>query len=166
MKGVLATHLEARAEDDRAELDTLVKNWCEHMGNPHDSKSHAEFFKPSSFGAIGVWSKSIQRRLLQWQWHFAHATRDQPFVTSDRAVLMQWDRTHNVRLVTFPVSSEVALVINNGGRFCGDRDPLMNVRAMNRGTMDHATEFVVSCRQRFPCDEYLNILRQAAAGQS
>ena len=81
--------------------------------------------------------------------------RDKPFITSDRPVLAQWDQTQNVRLVTFPVSSEVALVIITGGQFNEARDRCIEARAMNRGTMDGATDFVVACKQNFPCDDFL-----------
>jgi hypothetical protein len=155
MNSVLNAHLNGLGDPDRAELDALVRLWCEWTGRSYGPNSHAEFLKPSSFGAIWIWSQSLQRRLLQWEWHLVRTTRDQPFVTSDRPVLAQWDRTQDVRLVTFPVSSEVALVIIAGGQFNEARDRSIEARAMNRGTMDGATDFVVACRQNFPCDEYL-----------
>jgi hypothetical protein len=148
-------HLNALADYDRAELDGLVRLWCDWTQRPYDQKAYNEFLKPSSFGGMWLWSESLQRRFLQWEWHFVHTTRDLPFVTSDRPVLLQWDRTHGVRLVTFPVSSEVALVIVAAGQFNEARDRSMEARAMNRGTMDRASEFVVACKESFPGEEYL-----------
>ena len=155
MNSVMTDHLGKLSPGDRAGLDALVKRWCDWTGRRYGPKSHEEFLKPSSFGAIWIWSQSLQRRLLQWEWHLVYTTRDRPFVTSDRPVLAEWDRDQDLRLVTFPVSSEVALIVIAGGRFNEARDRTKEVLAMNRQTMDRATEFVVACKQSFPADEYL-----------
>lgn len=76
-------------------------------------------------------------------------------MTSDRPVLAQWDRAHDVRLVSFPVSSEFGLVIISGGRFDEARDRTKEAVAMNRQTMDLASDFVVACKESFPGDEFL-----------
>lgn len=162
MNTVVEAHLSGLADGDRAELDALVRLWCEWTRKPYGPKAHSEFLKPSSFGAIWIWSQSLRRRLLQWEWHLVHTTRDKPFITSDRAVLAQWDHAQNVRLVTFPVSSEVALIIITGGQFNEARDRSIEARAMNRGTMDGATDFVVACKQDFPCDDFLTTGRSRA----
>ncbi|QDV88991.1 hypothetical protein RAS2_00500 [Phycisphaerae bacterium RAS2] len=162
MSTLLEGHLSGLAESDRAEIDALVRLWCQWTQTRYGPNAHREFLKPSSFGAIWVWSQSIQRCLLQWEWHLIHTTRDKPFITSDRPVLAQWDRTQNVRLVTFPVSSEVALVIISGGQFNDARDRSIEARALNLGTMDGATEFVVSRSQTFPCDDFLTAARTRA----
>ena len=140
---------------DRGELEASVKLWCQCTGGPHDPDSYGEFLKPASFGAVWAWSLSLQRRLLQWEWHLVRTTRDQPFVTSDRPVLMHWDRDQGTRLVSMPASSEVALVIIDGGRFNEARDRTREAYAMNLGSMDRATEFVVACKQSFPGDDTL-----------
>src|SRR5262249_8814046 len=140
MKSVMTEHLGTLSPADRAELDALVKLWCHWTRKPYDSKSHGEFLKPSSFGAIWTWSQSRQRRLLQWEWHLIHTTSEQPFVTSDRPVFAQWDRDQDVGLVSFPVSSEVALIVIAGGQFKEVRDRTNKVYAMNRQTMYRATE--------------------------
>lgn len=155
MNNVMTQHLGNLAAGDRAELDALVKLWCDWTGKPYSPKSHSEFLKPSSFGALWTWSQNLQHRLLQWEWHLVHTTRDRPFVTSDRPVFAQWDRDQDVRLVSFPVSSEVALVVIAGGHFNEARDRTNEVYAMNRGTMDRASEFVVACKENFPADDYL-----------
>ena len=116
MNGVVTQHVGGLAPTARAELDELVKLWCGWTGKLYRSDSHSEFLKPSSFGAIWVWSQSLQRRLLEWQWHLVQTTRDRPFVTSDRPVFAQWDREQDLRLVSFPVSSEFALVVIAGGQ--------------------------------------------------
>ncbi len=155
MSSVMTARLDNLAADDRAELDAVVKQWCGWIGKPYSSKSHSEFLKPSSFGAIWIWSQSLQRRLLQWEWHLVHTTRDRPFVTSDRPVFAQWDQDQDVRLVSFPVSSEVALVVIAGGQFNEARDRTNEAYAVNRQTMERASEFVVACKESFPADDYL-----------
>ena len=158
MSSLVDAHVNSLTDDDRAELDARARLWCALTGQRYGPHAHAEFLKPSSLDAVWHWSKSLQRRLLQCHWHCVHTTRNQPFVTSDRPALAQWDRTYDVRLVTFPVSSEVALVIVSGGQIRQARDRLLDVREMNRGTMAGATEFVVACRQGFPCDDYLTTM--------
>jgi hypothetical protein len=155
MNGVAMQHLGGLGTSARAELDELVKLWCGWTGKPYDAKSHSEFLKPSSFGAIWVWSESLQHRLLEWEWHLIQTTRDRPFVTSDRPVFAQWDREQGIRLVSFPVSSEFALIIITGGQFNEERDRANEVTAMNRQTMERATEFVVACKEAFPGAEFL-----------
>lgn len=162
MNGVVMEHLGGLAPAARAELDDLVKLWCDWTGKRYDSKSHSEFLKPSSFGAIWVWSQSLQRRLLEWEWHLVQTTRDRPFVTSDRPVFAQWDREQDVRLVSFPVSSEFAIVVISGGQFNEARDRTNEAVAMNRQTIDRASEFVVAWKETFPADEFL--ARRAACG--
>jgi hypothetical protein len=155
MSGVVTEHLGGLAPADRAQLDELVKLWCGWTGKPYDSKSHSEFLKPSSFGAIWVWSQSLQRRLLQWEWRLIQTTRDRPFVTCDRPVFAQWDRDQDMRLVSFSVSSEFALVVICGGKFNDARDRNKDTWAMNRQTIDQSTEFVVASKEGFPAAEFL-----------
>jgi hypothetical protein len=161
MNGVVTEHLEGLAPAARAELDELVKLWCGWTRKPYDSKSHSEFLKPSSFGAIWVWSQSLQRRLLEWEWHLIQTTRDRPFVTSDRPVFLQWDQQQGARLVSFPVSSEFALIVISGGQFNEARDRTNEAAAINRQTMDRANEFVVACKENFPADTALEIREMA-----
>jgi hypothetical protein len=160
MKGVVTEHLGGLAPATRAELDDLVKLWCGWTGKTYDSKSHGEFLKPGSFGAIWVFSQSLQSRLLTWEWHVVQTTRELPFVTSDQPVFAQWDRNQDVRLVSFAVSSEYALIVISGGQFNQARDQTNRVTAMNRQTMVRASEFVVACKETFPDSEFL-----ARAGQ-
>jgi hypothetical protein len=82
-------------------------------------------------------------------------TRERPFITSDRPVFAQWDREDDVRMVSFPVSSEFALIIINGGKFNEARDPTNEAVVMNRQTLDRARKFVVTCKEAFPGDELL-----------
>lgn len=155
LSSVLTAHLDGLAQTDRAQLEALVRSWCECTRQTFGDKAYTEFLKPSNLGGSWIWSKSLQHRLLQWRWHLVQTTRDKPFITSDRPIFAEWDQALNLRLVSFPVSSEVALVIISGGQLNGARDRSIEAHAMNRGTMHGAAEFVVACRQNFPCDDYL-----------
>lgn len=155
MKDAMRGHLGSLAPANRAELDDLVTLWCGWTGKLYDLKSHSEFLKPSSFGAIWIWSQSLQCRLLEWDWHLVSTTRERPFVTSDRPVFAQWDRAQDLRMVSFPVSSEIALIIIDGGQFNEARDRTNEVCAINRQTMDRASEFIVACKETFPADDSL-----------
>lgn len=148
-------HMDELAQAERSALDTSVQAWCKLAARPYDDDAHVEFLKPSRFSAIWNWSQSLQHRLIGWQWHLVHTSRDLPFVTSDRPVVLHWDQTQQVRLATFPISSEVALVIFSAGLLNAARDRSAETRAINRATMDRATEFVVACQPSFPCDERL-----------
>ncbi len=155
MNSVMTQHLGSLAKPELAELDDLVKRCCHWTGKPCDSKSHSEFLKPGAFGGIWIWSQSLQQRLVQWEWYLVNTTRERPFVTSDRPVFAQWDRDQDLRLVSFPVSSQVGLIVIAGGQFNEARDRSNDVSAMNRQTMDRASEFVVACKDTFPADDFL-----------
>jgi hypothetical protein len=79
MNGVVTDHLDALAPAARAQLDDLVKVWCGWTGKQYDSRSHSEFLKPSSFGAIWIWSQNLQSRLREWEWHLVPTSRERPF---------------------------------------------------------------------------------------
>ncbi len=138
--------------DDIAELEGLVKLWCSITGLNYTTKSKNEFMKPSVFGAILIWAASLRDRLIKWNWTFNRTTRNQPFITSDSPVFAQ--KQGNIRLVTFPISSEIAVVICNT-RFPNNRDTENDVIAMNRGTMEGAKEFIICHMNSFPCDTFL-----------
>ncbi|HUW81656.1 MAG TPA: DUF4238 domain-containing protein [Phycisphaerae bacterium] len=130
------------------DLDAVVSLWCSMTGRMSSDPERArrEFMKPSAFGAILVWAVSLRDRLLEWTWTWVRTTPDQPFVTSDWPVYAEYVEQNDLRLLSFPLSSEVALVVNNSGMIRQDRDALQDVRAMNRRTMERASEFIV-CRQ-------------------
>jgi len=155
MNNVVQDYLRDLGHSERTELDNLVKLWCIWTKKEYKEQSHIDFLKPGSFGAIWIWSQSFQRRLLRWDWNLVHTTREQPFVTSDQPVYAVWDRNQDVRLVSFPISSEVGLIVAAGGQFNEKRDRTNEGRAMNRQTMDSATDFVVACKESFPGDDFL-----------
>jgi hypothetical protein len=151
-----AQYLQKLSEADRDELLGVTKIWCERSGLLFDSKSLDEFLKPSRFGAIWTWTKSMQHRLLQWNWHTVHASHENPFVTSDHPVFAQWDGKADVRFLSFPISSTVALIVYNAGQLRNDHSAAEYVRAINYQTMAKATDFVVSCQDKFPGSDFLS----------
>lgn len=160
MNGGMTEHLGSLAPNERARLDTLVQRWCNLTGHPHNENSHSEFLKPGTFEAMLVWSQSLQSRLLQWNWYFVPTTRDRPFVTSDRPIYAYWDPAQNTRFVSVPISSEIALIVLKDDKLDAARDPTNLVVAINRATMEQATEFVVTCKDSFPGDDYLAMRSQ------
>jgi hypothetical protein len=155
MNSALAGYLDKLSTGDRQELDALVKPWGDRTGKSYGAKSHSEYLKPSILGGILAFSQNLQDRLLQWEWRLVRTTRDRPFVTSDWPVFMWRDRERDAGFVTFPVSSEVALIVIAGGQFNEARDRAKEVYEMNRRTMGRASEFVVACRECFPADDLL-----------
>jgi len=160
MNEVVAAHLGSLGPTDRDELDDLVKLWCDWIGKQYGSNSHSEFLKPSSFGAVWIWSKRLQDFLLKCKWHLIQTSRERPFVTSDRPVFMR--REQEMHLVSFPVSPEFALIIISGGELNEARDRTNEVWAINRQTLARATDFVVACKEQFFADELLNKRREPA----
>jgi hypothetical protein len=108
--------------------------------------------KPSVFRAILFWAASLRNRFIKWNWTFTRTTRNQPFITSDSPVSAQ--KEGSIYCVTFPISSEIAVVISNG-KFRNNRHAENDVIAMNRGTMEGAKEFVICHKKSFPCDAFL-----------
>ena len=138
--------------DDIAELEDWVQIWCSTTGQEYTPQSKNEFMKPSVFGAILIWTASLRNRLIKWNWTFNRTTRNQPFITSDSPVFAQ--KQGDIRVVTFPISSEIAVVICNR-RVRNNRHTENDVIAMNRGTMEGAKEFVICHKNSFPCDAFL-----------
>ncbi len=151
----MTSYLEQLSETERGEVNSLTRIWCGMIRRQLSDSAVTEFYKPSSLRAIWLWAKSFQHRLLQWQWHLINTVEDQPFVCSDRPVFAEWDQGQDIRFVSFPVSSIVALIVFSDGQLRQGLDDQENVRVSNRLTMAQATDFVVACRQAFPGDEFL-----------
>lgn len=149
MKGTLDQYFSELPIESIVELDDIVQLWCDITGKIYTENSQKEFFKPSVFGAVLVWAASLRDRLVKWNWTFIRTTINYPFVTSDSPALSQ--KMGNVRLVTFPISSEIAVIISNVGL----RKNIDNVASMNRGTLENAKEFVICHKKCFPGDDFL-----------
>lgn len=156
MKQIPAKYVQKLSDSERQELDVITRAWCERTGQKYETNLNTEILKPDIFLSMWRWAKSLQHRFLHWQWDIRQTTRDKPFVTSDRPVFMMWDQKQDIRFVSFPVSSEVALIIsNNVGRPRENPDHEQEVRDMNRRTMDRANDFIAACDRSFPGDSFL-----------
>jgi len=144
--------LEAGEKD---ELEALTQIWCRSTAQPYGPDSLQQFIMPSRLGGLWIWAKSLHHRLLQWQWHVLETHRENPFVTSDWPVYAEKGKDNNVCVVSFPVSSELALIIHNVPLRDG-RDDREDVRALNLQTMDRASDFIACCRRSFPGDSFLS----------
>lgn len=153
MNSFMTHHLGELVQTDRAKLDADVRRWCDITGKPYGSKSHFEFKKPGMFEAIWKSVQRIQCQLLQLEWHWVHTTRDRPFVTSDRPVFAH--REQDVCFVSFPASSEVALIVITDGKFNEALYRTKEAYMLNRRMMERASEFIVACKESFPADDYL-----------
>jgi hypothetical protein len=151
----LTNYLQELSETERQEMEHLARLWCKMIGRTYTPNSIGDFCKPSSLGAIWLWAKSLQHRLLEWRWHALATTEDQPFVCSDSPVFAEWDRGQDIRLVSFPVSSTTALIIWSAGEINQSHAAYDDVRAVNLQTMNRSRDFVIACREEFPGDEFL-----------
>ncbi|MBD3249463.1 DUF4238 domain-containing protein [Candidatus Woesearchaeota archaeon] len=147
-------YIHSITSEKRKEIQDLIELWSKMMGQP--SMSFDNFLQQNQLGGIWIWTKSMQERLLNWKWHLLNTTLDKPFVTSDRPVYAEWDRDTNIRLVSFPVASTVALLAINNSQISDGLTDDQNVCTLNRQTMDRATDFVVACQRKFPCCKFLD----------
>jgi len=155
INGILGEQLLKASPEKTAEDDDVLAQWCQWTNRRVGPDSRREFFKPGVLGAMWLWSQRLQQRLLGWEWHQFKTTRNQPFITSDATVFAEWDRTQDLRLVTFPISAERALVIIAGGKLNPDRDISIQAQVLNRQAFAKATRFVASPTIEFPGDAYL-----------
>ena len=106
--------------------------------------------------AWDIWIPSFANRLLAWDWFWIQTDRLNPFVTSDEPLFRQKDTGPEIFLVSFPVSSEVAILICNKGELVRtDHERIEQVQAINLQTMERANEFVICHSTEFPGDKYL-----------
>jgi hypothetical protein len=153
MKDTLNKFFSGPPINDMDELEKNTRLWCNVTDKNYTEKSKEDFLKPSIFGAILYWAATFSYRSVKWNWTFVRTTRDCPFITSDSPALLQ--KMNNIRFVTFPISSEIAVVISNA-ELRNDRNGIKDVVAMNRGTLENAKEFVICHKKSFPCDDFLS----------
>lgn len=148
MDFVEAQHLAKQPTDD-----SLVRAWCAHVGLVYDENAEKKLLKKSLFKAIDKIAHAWRERVMTGQFWFIRAPREAPFITSDWPVL--GDKLGEHWGITFPVSSEIALV---AGTFPGlrvDNPGYDDVRKLNLRTMSRAKRFIVCHQKSFPGDEML-----------
>lgn len=155
METVSGAQESARTAEEDEQLLYLAAIWSRAMGLDESSASVKDFLKPGTFAGLWDWILSFRRRVLGWPWRVLTTTRDRPYITTDWPVFAQKDRQCDVGFVSFPVSSEVALIIHSPNASFDSLPPGDAVASMNRGTMERATRFVVACKREFPGHEFL-----------
>jgi hypothetical protein len=148
IEGVEKQHLATNPTDER-----LLKLWCQTIKRPFTSDIDSKLLKTSLFDAVVVCALRWQQRILPWRWHFLSTTRDAPFITSD------WpsfgNRDDRYHLLTFPISSEVALLTSDHPDVGVPDRGVENIKIINGRTLNKATRFVVCHKDSFPGDEML-----------
>lgn len=139
----------------KSEQDAEVAEWCRRIGRKFDDRAHAEYFKGIGFNGLWRWALSLRDRLMQWEWKLLGTSRANPFITSDRPVFLWRDPQRDVQFVSFPISSEMGLVVVSRFGFRDGLDPQKEIAELNRQTMLKATRFVVSCQRHFSGDTTL-----------
>lgn len=142
-------------DEERDHVEKDVQYWTRSINRSPDISSCREFLKPALFAGILYWAASLRYRLLRWKWSFITTTRDLPFITSDWPVFAAISGSGRSLVVSFPISSEIALLVYEGGTLLEGRLALEDVRTMNRQTFAKASEFVVCHQESFPGDEVL-----------
>ena len=133
--------------------EELLKAWCETIKKPYTPETDRQLLKTSLLGAVLLCATRWQQRILSWNWHFVRTMRDYPFITSDWPVRGEFDQGYG--LLTFPISSEVALLVSDHpGVGIPDRG-VENVKNINHRTLSRATRFVICHKDSFPGDELL-----------
>ncbi|TWU12270.1 hypothetical protein CA54_10930 [Symmachiella macrocystis] len=137
------------------DLEQVVRMWCGATNQSYSDTSMRDFMKPSQLRSMIIWAASIQERLLAWKWTFIRASRENPFITSDWPVFAEHHAEEDIHIMSFPISSEVAVIINSSGEIRTDISQDDGVRAMNLQTLERAQHFVICHQDSFPGDESL-----------
>jgi hypothetical protein len=152
MTQMMFEHLNRLGSDDRKAWDTEAQAWQSKRRKSLGDRLDLVYMKEDLNEGINQFAPKLQQWLLQHKWHPIKTTRDRPFMISDWPVF--GERTQDVRMVSFPVSSELAFVVIDG-RFQEPPGNIDKVTAINRQTMARACEFVVCWKQDFPGDDCL-----------
>ena len=137
--------------------DELLRLWCESTYVPVSLEAQLQMMKPSLLAAVAYSALKWQqrKRILgkQWRWYFIETTRNAPFITSDWPAAGEFDSGYS--LLSFPISSQVALLASDHPEFAISHRGIENVRALNARTLWRATRFVVCHKDSFPGDDQL-----------
>jgi hypothetical protein len=133
--------------------ESLLRLWSETVNKPLSSDTDRQLFKESILGAAAFSAIRWQHRILSWKWCFVKTGRDEPFISSDWPAL--GDRHRNYAVLTFPISSEVALVTGNHPDFGVPDRGVENIKFINGRTLQRATRFVVCHKDSFPGEKFL-----------
>ena len=154
---VTTSYYESRSPEDRRHIDDEVEKLIAMRSSTQPDRVRSEILKRDYFPmAWDIWMPSMVNRLLAWDWFWIQTDRVNPFVTSDAPVFLQKDLAQGIYLVSFPVSTEVAVLIcNRGGLVRRDHGDVERVELINQQTINRANEFVICHQTDFPGDRFL-----------
>jgi len=141
-----------RLESDPTD-EELLKLWCDAIKKPLTSDTDRQLLRSTLFRAVVVCAVTWQQRILPWKWHFMRASRENPFITTDWPAAGTFDNGHY--LLTFPISSEVALLTSSHPEVGIPNRGIQDIRGINARTLWRSTRFVVCHKDSFPGDEAL-----------
>jgi hypothetical protein len=146
MESAFKSYTDSLATTTKKELEEAASQWrtIENSTN----KTIDNFLKMIKVGGLFKWLPTLYSRILGWNWHLITTNQFNPFITSDRPVFAQ-QNDKNIKMIGFPISSEVALIISNG-IIRSDCDSDSHIKAINYQTMVNANEFIVSSQTNFP----------------
>ncbi|MCH8879251.1 MAG: DUF4238 domain-containing protein [Planctomycetes bacterium] len=151
-KSVISEYVQRRQDDH--ELETEVNEWCDSIESDRGQVNSQDFFKPSLLGAIPTFVHNQFKYLSGAKWHFISTTPDKPFVVSDKPVNAELG--DDVRLITCPLSSLLAVIIIAGGDYNDSYSHDEEVSMLNMRTIEKAERWIACCQQSFPGDNFLD----------
>jgi len=160
IRNVRISHEKAQSLTCQADFDKLLQQYCTITGQVWGPHIGQQLLHEDALNAAFMWGQSLEYRFLYYNWHLLCTTRHEPFVTSDRPVFAEKELDDSAYLVSLPVSSEVAVLIFDGGSLNPNRDKSREVATINVQTLRRADRFVACCQQTFPGDEILNEWRK------
>jgi hypothetical protein len=143
-------YFENLPEEDIADLDSIAKRWEELVRKPVSGR---DVVKGGFFDALINRGLAWRDRILGFKWHFMHTARHEPFIISDWPV---WGHQYEEwYMVSFPVSSELAMVASDHPHFGIPDNGIRNVIEMNKQTLHRAGRFIACHQESFPGDDLL-----------
>ncbi len=154
---VTASYYDSRPPEEKQRIDGEVERLLSRGDSRRSEQVRSEVLKRDYFSmAWDLWIPNFMTRLLDWHWFWIQTDRSNPFVTSDEPVFRQRHIETDTFLVSFPVSTEVAVLICNKGELVRrDHDHIVRVKSINKQTIERADEFVICHKTDFPGDEFL-----------
>jgi hypothetical protein len=160
--------LSSRGASQLGILNPDLSDWMSEHGIAAEFAAFAKLAKRPLFDAVLSWANTMVCRFMLWPWLFLRTGSSEPFVTSDYPLRAERDpKTGKIR-ISFPVSSEVALCIEdlrNVWTINLHRATTDDVAKLNRRALRAAEEFVICSKTEFPGNDYLPTCRERAEAE-
>ena len=140
------------SKEESGGLSVLAKVWSDEIKRPVSSR---DVVIGGLLDAMIHSAMNLRDRILPWNWHFIRTPRHLPFVVSDWPAWGQ--RYGGFYMLSFPISSEVALITSDCPDVGLPDDAVRNVAEVNKQTMSRASTFVVCHQESFPGDDSLDM---------